>query len=326
MRVFLTGATGFIGSFLAEALLVKGYEVRTLVRTSSSLRWLADLNIECHYGSLLDKNSLKNGIKDTDLIIHAASTAKAKSQQEFNKINHQGTRNLIDAVLESGQKISRFLFVSSQTAAGPGRTLQPVDEYDSPNPISDYGKSMLAAELAVLKHKQQLPVTIVRPPLVYGPRDSDLLSFFKTVKKGIIPDIGGQSKYISMIFISDLIRGIVKAAESEKSFGRIFFLTNPLPVTIEELARRTLKVFGKKGFRLKLPSIIMNSAALLSEGFDSITQRPGLFNRQKVRELQQNFWICSSKRAAADLNFEASVSIEEGVRETISWYKEKNWL
>jgi len=326
MRVFLTGAAGFIGSFLAEALLVKGYEVRTLVRTSSSLRWLADLNIECHYGSLWDKNSLINGIKDTDLIIHAGTAAKANSEQEFNKINYKGTRNLLEAVLESGQKINRFLFISTQAAAGPGQSLQPVDEYDNPNPISNYGKSMLEAELAVLKHKQQLPVTIVRPPLVYGPRDTGLLPFFKTAKKGIIPDFGARSKYISMIFISDLVRGIIKAAESEKSHGRIFYLTNPLPVTIEELARSILKVFGKKGFRLKLPSVIMNSAALFSEGIDSLTQKPGLFNRQKLRELKQNFWICSSKRAAADLNFKTSVSLEDGVRDTIAWYKENNWL
>ncbi len=326
MRAFLTGASGFIGSFLAETLLVKGYEVRTLVRTSSNLRWLADLNIECHYGSLSDKTSLKNGIKNADLIIHAANITKANSPQDFYKTNYEGTKNLIESVLESGQNINRFVLISSQKAAGPSSTMLPVDEYDSPKPMSDYGKSMLQAELFTLKHKHNLPFTIIRPSLVYGPRDRDMLYFFKTIKKGIIPNIGGQSNYFSMIFINDLVRGIIKAAESENSQSKIFFLTNPRPCSIEEIARYSLKVFGKKGLRLRVPSLILNSAAALAESFDRFTQKPGLFNRQKVRELKQNFWLCSSKRAGTDLNFEASTSIEKGIQETISWYKENNWL
>jgi len=326
MRVFLTGATGFIGSFLAEALLAEGYEVHCLVRTSSNLRWLADLDVECHYGSLFDRDSLRSGLEETDYVIHAAGLTKAPCAEEYIKGNFEGTKNLIEVLLQTARPIKRFVLLSSQAAVGPSPTMEPVDEKSAPHPLTDYGQSKLMAEQFALQHKKELPITVVRPPAVYGPRDKDVLHLFKTIKKGIIPQFAGKASYLSIIFVKDLVQGILKAMTLKKAAGKIYFLANPKPYSLEEVARITLKILGKKGLRINFPSFVMDAAAIFSEGLGHLTGKPAVLNRQKALEMKQRFWICSPKRAKNDLNFETKTGLEEGIRSTLLWYNEQGWL
>lgn len=326
MRVFLTGASGFIGSFLAESLLEKGYQVRCLVRTSSNLRWLADLNVECFYGSLNDGDSLRRGIKDVDYIIHAAGLTRALSKEDYAKVNFRGSKNLIKTALESSPGLKRFVLVSSQAAAGPSSTLQPVTENSKPHPLTDYGKSKLLAENYTMQFKNELPLTIVRPPAVYGPRDKDTLQFFKAVKKGIIPQVDGKIKFLSIIYVKDLVDGIIRAMESEKAVGQTYFLANAEPYSWEEIARITLKILGKKGIRLNIPGFLIECVAVLSEGFSRLTLKASKINRQTVLDMKQDFWICSPRKAKADFNFEAKTPLSDGIRETLNWYRDNGWM
>ncbi len=326
MKILVTGCTGFIGSFLAEALLAKGYEVRCLVRSSSNLRWIADLDVECHFGTLQEKDSLKMAVQEVDYIYHVAGVTKAYSEDAFLKANYEGTRQLVDAAREVGDNLQRFLYVSSLAAVGPSDSFRPVEEQSPPHPVTFYGKSKLAAEQYVLEHKQTLPVTVVRPPAVYGPRDTDVLNFFKTIKRGIIPMLGGRDQYISLIYIKDLVQGMIRAAELKKSLGRTYFLTNMQPVSWHDVARAALRVMEKRAVSFPVPKFIVDGVTRISEKYANITGRKTIVNRDKFNEMVHDFWICSGQRAKRDLNFEAKTPLKEGIRETIQWYVAQGWL
>jgi dihydroflavonol-4-reductase len=326
MNIFVTGATGFIGSFLCESLVGAGHQVTCLVRKQSNLRWIADLDIQCFYGSLQDKNSLIRGMEDCEMVYHVAGLTKARTAAEYFQANLQGTKNIIDAALVHKKNIKRFVLVSSQTAVGPSPTIMPIDETFPANPLTDYGKSKRAAEEYALSLIDTLPITILRPPAVYGPRDTDILEFFRTVKFGIIPQLGGSEKYLSLIHVKDLVRGIIIAANYQKAAGQIYFITSPEPYAWEEIARITLKTLQKKGIRLAVPLGLIKGVALLSEGIASLTKKPALVNKQKVIDMEQDFWTCSPEKAKKELGFECQIGLENGIRETLIWYKEQKWL
>jgi dihydroflavonol-4-reductase len=327
MRVFLTGATGFVGSFLAESLLKKNYHVCCLVRKQSNLRWIHNLGVEYFYGSLHEPDSLKPALKDCDYVYHVAGVTKAPSEKEFMEGNYEITKNLVNACMNFELAMKRFVYVSSQAAAGPSPTLVPIDETFPENPISYYGKSKLAAEKYLNKLKNRIPITIVRPPVVYGPRDKDLYEFFRIVIKGIIPRISGGERYISIIQVRDLVRGIINSTESEKSKGETYFIANSTPCNWEELISTTLKIVGKKGIKISLPITLVKVAAIINESIAKIIKKPSpAFSRQKAIEMQQCFWTCSVDKAKKELNFKSEINLEEGVRETLEWYRENKWL
>jgi nucleoside-diphosphate-sugar epimerase len=326
MKAFITGATGFVGSFLTESLLKKKYDVRCLVRKTSNLRWIADLDVECHYGSLNDKNSLMSGVKDCDVVYHVAGLTNALTEDDYFAANFTGTKNLIDACLESNNHLSKFIHISSQAAVGPSPTITPIDETHPPNPVTFYGKSKLAAEQYVLEQNNKLNTTILRPPAVYGPRDTDILEFFRTVKMGLIPRMGGKDKYLSLIHVKDLARGIIMAAESEKSSGEIYFITSNKPHSQEEFSRIILKILHKKGIKIPIPISVLKSIAWIGEGIASFTKKPSLMNQQRIIDMKQDYWTCSGNKAKNDFGFNAEISLENGVRETLVWYQENKWL
>ncbi len=326
MNILITGATGFVGSFLAEKLLEKGHRVRTLVRTTSNLHWIADLNVECFYGSLSDKDSLSHAIKDMDYIYHLAGVTKARNTDDYYRVNYEGTKNLIDVIRAGKVSLNRLLVTSSQAAVGPSPGLYAIDEKSEPHPLTDYGRSKLKAEQYALAHKKEIPITVVRPPAVYGPRDTDVLQLFKTFKKGLIPKLGGTDRYLSLIHVYDLVDGMILAAERKKSLGRTYFLANPQPYSIDRLAELTLQYFGKRGFRINIPVFAMEGIASLSEGISKLTGKPSILNSQKVLEMKPEFWICSPQRAMLDFNFKTRISLEEGIVLTLKWYEEQGWL
>lgn len=326
MKIFITGATGFVGSFLAESLIENKHSVRCLVRKQSNLRWIADLDVECYYGTLSNIKSLYKGVEDVDMIYNLAGITKARTEAEYFEGNFQGTKNLVDATLKANKNLQRFIHISSQAAIGPSPSLISIDENHKANPLTYYGKSKLAGEEYVAEKKDKMPITILRPPAVYGPRETDILEFFRTVKNGIIPQLGGKEKYLSLIHVKDLVRGIIRASELKKSIGKTYFLTSTRPYPWSEIAKTTLKVMNKKGFKVPVPISLMKAVAFVSEGISSFTNKPALVNNQKIIEMQQDFWTCSPDRAKKELNFESQISLEDGIRETIAWYKEHKWL
>ena len=326
MKVFLTGATGFIGSFLAEALINKGYQVKCLVRSSSNLRWISDLNVECHFGNLNNPESLGKGLFDADHVYHLAAVNKALKDGNYIEGNVRGTKNLIEAILATNNKIKRLVHVSSMAAIGPSPTIEPIDENYAPKPINIYGRTKLEAEEYVRKFVDKIPTTILRPPAVYGPRDTDILQFFKTIKHGIIPKTGGREKYLSLIYVKDLVQGIIMAGESRKARGQIYHLSAERPISWEKLARHILKVLNKKGFRINVPMALLKRATFISELAGKLTGSNPALNWERFEQMKPDFWVCSSHKALKEFGFKTSTSIEDGVRETMEWYVKHGWL
>ncbi|UCB52931.1 MAG: NAD-dependent epimerase/dehydratase family protein, partial [Candidatus Zixiibacteriota bacterium] len=226
LSTLVTGANGFVGSHLAEGLLERGYRVRCLVRKTSDLRWLSGLEVEYFYGDVADKESLKGVCGNVDLVFHAAGLTSARSRKEYLRANAEGTRNLVEVCLEQNPKLQRFVYVSSQAAVGPGVDERPLDETAPSRPITDYGESKLEGERIVLEHVSQLPVTVVRPPAVYGPRDTDVLGFFKVASRGFRVSFGKGESFLSLVYVKDLVDGIIRAAENPKSLGQTYFIAD----------------------------------------------------------------------------------------------------
>lgn len=327
MKALVTGGRGFIGSFLVEALLKKGFYVRCLLRNKTSeLKWLRGLDIELYEGDITKPNSLKEAVQGVDYVFHLAGSTKAKSKMEFNRINAQGTKNLLEAFKKVKSEHKRFILVSSLAAAGPSRCRRPLTELDSPRPVSNYGRSKLMAETITLEFSNVLPVTIVRPPSVYGPREQDVFGYFKFAKQGWRPVFSGKPRYSSLIYVKDLVEGIILVSEKETAIGEIYFLSNDEHYSWDDFGDAIAHVLEVNPRRVVVP---LPLAFLASCGFElimKITRRPVLFNLDKYRELKETYWICDNSKAKKELGFRPRFSLEEGLRETAAWYFENRWI
>lgn len=328
MKVLVTGATGFVGSHVADELLKRGYDVRANVRKSSSLRWLDGKKIETVNASLDDTDSLLKAVDGVEMVVHVAGLTSARSKEEFLKGNRDATENLLKAVEKKAPNIRRFLHVSSLAAVGPSDSLEnPVTEETPYHPITAYGISKKAAEDVVFSKAASLPVTIVRPPAVYGPRDSAILTVFQTVKSGIAPLIGFDEKRVSLIHIRDLARGIVDAAESDATLGRAYFVSSQDFYTWDEINTLIAQALGKKRLlKIRLPHPLVMTIAGISEFAGRFLKKPPVLNYEKGRDITQAYWTCSIDRANRDFGYEQKVSLRDGIAETTRWYQQHGWL
>jgi dihydroflavonol-4-reductase len=325
-KALVTGANGFVGSHLVEALLKRGYEVAGLVRKTSDLSFLSGLKLEYRYGDVTDIDSLRAALNGADFLFHLAGLTRAKNREEYFKANARGTKNLIQSCLEINPCIKKFIYVSSQAAVGPCKDFYPLNEDAKCEPITDYGRSKLQGEKEVLSFKEKFPVTIVRPPAVYGPRDKDILFFFQMVNKKIIPLFGFRESYISLIYVKDLARGIILAAENQKCSGQIYFIADERVYSWTEAGKIIQRCLGVKALRLRIPKFLLFAFASFSEMIARLKAESALINLQKANELSQRFWLCDISRAKNDLGFSTEYDLEKGALETIRWYKENKWL
>ncbi|MFQ5674408.1 MAG: NAD-dependent epimerase/dehydratase family protein [bacterium] len=327
MTALVTGARGFIGSHLVEFLLRKGYRVRCLLRKKKGAnKWLDPLDIEIVTGDLTRSESLRDAVKDVDYIFHLAGSTKAYKRQDLFKSNFEGTKNIIGATLTFNRGLKRFVHVSSLAVTGPSKNREPVTEQDLPGPVSDYGKSKLAAEEAVLKSASELPVAIVRPPAVYGPRDRDLLELFKYGKRGRRLEIIGGTQTLSLVYVKDLVRGINMAAEKDEAMGQTYFICNDEIYTAETIGDLIAAAMDKNARPLRIPLALVYLVSAAGELYGKLTRRASLFNLDKYREIKQTNWICDNGKAKKELGFEIEFTLERGLRETADWYKRNGWL
>jgi dihydroflavonol-4-reductase len=326
LKALVTGANGFVGSHLVEGLLSRGYRVTSQVRKTGNLRWLSGLNVEYVYADISDKDSLKSVFKDVDFVFHVAGLTKAKSEEEYFRANYQGTKNLVEVCVEDNPQIKRFIYISSQAAVGPGKDEKPLDETSPCNPITDYGKSKLEGERMVLDYSSKLPVTVIRPPAVYGPRDTDILGFFKVANKGFKTLFGKGESYISLCYVEDLINGIILASENPKAIGEIYFIADDQVYSWREAFGIIAKILDKKLVTLRIPIAFLFILAFASENIFKLFGKPALLNVQKAREITRKYWLCDISKAKRELGFSPRYNLDEGAKKTMRWYKEKGWL
>ncbi|CUU09871.1 Nucleoside-diphosphate-sugar epimerase [Candidatus Kryptobacter tengchongensis] len=325
MKALVTGGTGFIGSHLVDELLRRGYDIRCIVRDTSNLKWLDGKNVEILKGSLFDTDFLKKAIKDVDYVYHIAGVTKGKNYQDYYRGNVETTRNLLNASLEN-QKLKKFILASSLAAVGPGDDAIPVDETREYKPITSYGKSKAEAEKLALSFKDKLPITIVRPPSVYGPRDTYTFELFKYVKFGFLPAVLPDEQILSLVYVSDLVDGFILAGESDEATGKVYFISDERIYTWKEIETAVLKAIDKKVIRLKIPPMILYSVSFVSELVFKLQGKASPLNLEKIKDIRQKNWACSIEKAKKELGYKPKVSLEDGMRLTINWYVENKWL
>ncbi len=322
----VTGASGFVGSHLVDRLLQENHIVRIIVRKESKLKWIDVSKVEIFHSDYKDLESLKNAINGIDYIFHVAGVIKAKSKETYHKGNVEVTKNLLRAVESSDARIKKFVFVSSQAAAGPTPGNLPKTEDMECNPITTYGKSKLAAEKIVKSYSEKIPVTIVRPSAVYGPRDPEILLFFQTLTKGIQPMIGFREKYVSLVHISDLINGILLSAISENSVNQTYFISGERGYSWKEIGNISAAVLQKRLLKIRIPHFLIYTVAGISQFLSYFKDEATILNLEKAREMVQQSWVCSIEKAKKELGYSPKISLEDGIRETIRWYIDHYWL
>ena len=326
MKALVTGGTGFIGSHLVEALLQRGAEVRCLVRKTSDLTWLKTLPVDHVYGDCTDRTSLSGIVKDIEQVFHIAGVTKAASEQDYFDVNAYGTQNLIHVCLESHPRPSRFVYLSSQAAAGPSRNGCKRTESDECEPVSPYGRSKRMGEELALAHRDELPLVILRPPVVYGPREKDLLVYFRLLAKRIQPFLTGQEHRFNLCYVEDVIQALLLASDLKNPHGDIFFLSDGTDYLFKEIGDVFAQALKVSPFSIPLPKWALYGVATFSELLSKFSRTPPLISKGKVDEMVQRNWVCDITRAKNMLCFEPRVKLAEGAQLTVDWYRKAHWL
>lgn len=323
MNALVTGGTGFIGSHLVEALLARpGTRVVALVRDPSRRKWLEGLEIGVLRGDL---GTIPTLPPDIDTVFHLAGATKASKPADYYTVNQKGTASLFEALAAAGIR-ARVVVLSSLAAAGPAPADRPNRESDPPRPISEYGKSKLEGEREALRRNDRFSVVILRVGPVYGPRDADFLDYFKIVRRGLLPRIGPEAPRVSVCHVRDLVEAFGRAATADVESGSVFNIADPVPASWDEIGGAAARALGRSARPVRIPRPLAWSAARISQALGRLTGRPGIFGPDKYREMTQPGWTQDVAKAEALLGFRTAVGLEDGIRETIAWYRGRGWL
>ncbi|MGF1670680.1 MAG: NAD-dependent epimerase/dehydratase family protein [Balneolaceae bacterium] len=323
MNTFVTGGTGFIGSHLVDYLLEdkNTSNIKCLIRNHE--KWLKGKDYIPVRGDLHNISVLQKALENVDIVYHLAGVVMASSQKEFDRANVEATENILRVAQKSGVK--KMIILSSLAAAGPSNG-RPLIESDPMNPISKYGESKKKMELMIHNSADDLSVSILRPPAVYGPREDQIYTFFKLMSYGISPMVGDGSKpKISMVYVQDVIQGIVKAAEHASDGINTYFISGTEIYNWNYIRDTTNKVLGKKTVPIRIKPKIVKKIASVIETSASVFGKYPVFNKEKANEMIHE-WTCSNAKAIEELGYHPEYSLEEGISRTIHWYKKHHWL
>jgi len=322
--ILLTGGTGLIGRHVVERLRADGVPVRCLVRPKAgrALDAASLGSTEVVAGDLATGAGLPEALAGVDAVIHLAGVTKALRRDEYYAGNVHATENLLRAM--EGSR-ARLVHVSSLAAIGPSESAAlPVAVDAEPHPLTDYGRSKLEGERLVRARRPE--AVIVRPPVVYGPRDTDVFQVLKSVAKGWSIEMAGGERWFSAIYVGDLASGLADLAMSQAGAGRAYYLAHEQPVSWGGLAACAARLMRVKLHVLRIPPALALAVGAGAEAWARMTGKPSIVSRDKIREGLAAAWTCDTAPARADLGFVAQTDLEHGLALTLEWYKEAGWL
>ncbi|HWW01930.1 MAG TPA: NAD(P)-dependent oxidoreductase [Candidatus Acidoferrum sp.] len=326
MKVLLTGGSGFVGSHILDVLRARGLATVVLLRPTSNRRFLQSHlpATEVRAGSVGEPESLRHALADVTHVIHCAGRTRATRSSEFYDTNHQGTRNVVEAVNVHGASVQRLVHISSLAVAGPATPSRPAQEEDPPHPVSEYGKSKLAGELEV-PNRCRTPYTILRPPAVYGPRDSGFLPMFRAVKHHLLPRPSSK-QMLSLVFVRDLAEATVRCLDNPVAAGKTYFVASGELTTGRQMAAEIAEQMEAWTLPCPLPAAVLWPLCLALEAWSRFTRKPTLLNLQKYAELRAPGWVCDASRLQRELGYTCGTSLQQGIAESLEWYRGERWL
>lgn len=331
--VLITGANGFIGSFLVRAALANGFRVTAGIRPTSDLSYLEGLPVTYLEMDLSDKASLAEVLMKQvsktgyfDYIIHNAGITNTLRKQDYNTVNYQYTKNLVNILIDCRCVPDKFIYMSSLASYGPLNeiSMQPIREDDQPKPETLYGQSKLKAE-QFLVSKAGFPYLIFRPTGVYGPREKDFLVMYKMINRNVETYIGTSAQKLTFIFVKDLAQLIMKALDSDIS-QKSYFVTDGNQYSALEFSDIVKTILNKKTVKLVFPKTMVWTMAYMLEKISRISGKTPTLNTEKLKEISRKHYLCDSSPVFSDFGFEPEYDLTHGLQETIAWCKQEKWL
>ena len=322
MKALVTGATGFVGSHMAEALRRRGHEVTALARSSRKAEALTAQGVRVVPGDLHDAAALERAAADQDIIYHVAGVVAARDEAEFLRANRDGTRNVLNAAERSGNP--RFVLVSSLAAAGPSPRGAPLTGREAPHPVTAYGRSKLAAEQVV--RGSTLRWSVIRPPIVYGPRDREVLKIFRLARLRMAPVFGDGSQELSAVHASDLAEALIAAGTSAATIGRIYTACHPEVFTSAELGHAVARAMGRSVSTVHIPPSIGRALLSLTEVGARLVRQVTILTTDKANEFFQPAWTGDPGPLTRDTGWQATYDLQRGLADTYEWYRKAGWL
>ncbi len=334
-EVLVTGASGFIGQHLVRVLLERGDRVRALVRSRVRGEPLTRLGASLVLGDITQPESVRAAVCGCEVVFHLAGLIASPHLRGFLAVNEAGTRH-VTAACAAQEQPPRVVVVSSLAAAGPASCGGLRREAEPPQPVSLYGRSKLAGEQAAAEYADRVPVSIVRPPIVFGPADQATLIFFRPIARhGLQPLFGGRNPRYSLIHVDDLCTGLVQVAlrgqclpggENPHAQG-VYYLADPRPYNLVELGQEIAQAAGRPApRRVHVPRWLVWGVAACGQAAGRLRGRMGHINVDKAREALAGDWTCSTERAQSELGFAPAASMSQRLHATVLWYRERGWL
>jgi len=322
----VTGATGFIGSHLVDALLDRGCKVHCVVRETSNLQWIDTSRAILHTGDLHQPETYQDILSEVDYVFHSAGITRANNRHEYLHNNARVCVPFYRSCVEYGKQIKGVVHVSSLAAVGPTPPDQKVDEETPCHPLTYYGKSKLMGEEIALGYASELPMVILRPPVVYGERDINFFTYLKAINWRMAIKIGTTRRTLSLIHAKDLVDAMIRAVVAPNRDQNVFFVTDGNTYSWDDIANAAMKTLGVRAQTIIIPVSLMGFAAMVSEFLAKMGNRIPLIDRQRMIDLRQSSWTASSERFFEHYSFQPQLDLNQGLNQACAWYKKQGWL
>ena len=324
MRALVTGANGFLGSWLCRHLVAEGHGVRAMVRPGGDEGALAGLAVERHPGDVTDASCLPAAVSGCDVVFHLAGIRRAPRREDFLRVNTEGTRLLLEACAAHAPGLSRFVLAGSMAAAGPSAVPRREDEPFAPREW--YGESKVEAERLAFSFAGRLPVTVARPPRVTGPGDRENLLFFRIVRRGVVLSFGRAPRPLSFVDVEDCVRGLAVLATHPAAVGQAFFVASPERTSVEGLQREIARALGVKPVTVPIAPALLRAAGSAADVLSQVLDRHLPLNRKLAEQVLAPGWVCDPGKARDVLGFEARVGLAASIDRSARWYVEQGWI